>query len=389
VADNRSTKLLDLVNTNDVRNLIFNRLDLQSIGRVASLNKSFATMCASQRGGKSIDMIAAERLIMLLRNADWEAAEIILKKKPDLMFQRVLVGRNENNHDIRISPLQYSILVVDNHGLVMFQDHIKNVKQVALYKEQNAEQTNRNDIQAFSDVYNEHMSQMRDPAFDTDAADKFFREQVGLAQRNLLPRWLLKEMLYVEDSNWINPGRYYAGRPQGDFHIYDENNRKTKIDLDAKNAGLGYDYALFLDHVVVDYDTFNDPVYRERVFSNSTCNTQYRKRQILTTNAQSNYERFFHHRQGEQVKKLAEIITIENRINDEIANLQTYIARRGDANAPENLTFFGRFFGCSKTQKIEAATARLNYLYGNANESELAQHSKALKQGELGRVCKR
>jgi hypothetical protein len=67
--------------------------------------------------------------------------------------------------------------------------------------------------------------------------------------------------------------------------------------------------------------------------------------------------------------------------------LTDYINDRTHDERGLYFTFFGRFFGYSKDQKIDAAQALLDFLAGNKTPAELLPHLSALRQGRLGDKC--
>lgn len=225
------TNLFDVIKINDIRNLIYNEIDLQSAGALtsamATVKSKHYRMFRDKKSSahESLRMVAARTLMYRTMIADWNRAEVIVKKYPHLIFSKMPVLLDDQKTHM-ISALQYALYIGDYHSLVMFQKYLHgDVELVRQYQRQEIEQTLRLDHDAYLcrkyRFFIKSILKLHEGHSDKSykRVQDYWYEQIAMAQHTLA--WALREMCEPEKYIKIFNRRFqekYKWSPDASFN---------------------------------------------------------------------------------------------------------------------------------------------------------------------------
>ncbi len=152
---------------------------------------------------------AARRLLMLIKQADWNAIEKIINAHPTLMFERVQSTITEQSE--RISPVQYAFFLYDTYTWkILLQKIQNNAELIDLFLQQEEQQKNHIDLSpffaAYADYRKKYAAWLENKITKEDVQQAWLT--IGIMQGQFLPVHMLKEFCRA-DKLW---------RPYAPFH---------------------------------------------------------------------------------------------------------------------------------------------------------------------------
>ena len=189
---------------------------------------------------RSLQAVKAAKLLNLVSEAEYAKAEEMINADSLLMFQPVSYKKAEGNNAI-ISPLKFAFMVYDTYMWKMFYEKIKNnTEYVDRFTQQAHEQKEHINLERFFAAY-ETLEKKFDAEEDTDKAWL----NVGLMQREILPRHMLKESCR-EDNGWSPVAEFNVdlGYPtNSDIYIFKRSCKEAVVPFRPK-LGLGFNFSL-------------------------------------------------------------------------------------------------------------------------------------------------
>jgi hypothetical protein len=232
------------------------------------------------------DASLAAFLLRCVINADYYVVEMIVSSQPDLMFI-ASPGVDVNGEAIHMSPAQYAFYVHDDMMQKTFELHIKKIQMLQQYRAHVLELKKDFNFEPFKETYKSYLELLlkwkKDKAsVETGVLDQAWREKVGVAQSQLLPRFMLRQMCATGGQRvWFDAVKYEnlaeRGLCQVDYYpdAYSCTKMMDILSLKVPTHILGKDVALvrgnFLenamalktsrgdngyDNVSVDFKTF-------------------------------------------------------------------------------------------------------------------------------------
>jgi hypothetical protein len=194
--------LLSVFGVKLIRDEIFTSLDLSDAGHIAAINKAYSAEFTTEECQNSLDILAAKKMLIYIREADWAAIQGLVAQRPEACFVHAKITDITGNQ-YYMSPLQYALFVYDFHAQKIFEKVSIDSDQVQRYRKQFASIKEYFDFLPLINTYDRFiklLKKWRKSEITNAALDNYWCQALRQAQINFLPRHLLKQMCSKEWS---------------------------------------------------------------------------------------------------------------------------------------------------------------------------------------------
>lgn len=362
--------------------IILRQLSLHDLSSLARVSFEFSQVNHSSEGKRILAEKAWYMLMYYISKADWDRAEVILNIDPHFIFLRNTAVID--NRSVKISPLQYVVYLVDNHGLAMCQKYITDMASFQLYWDQIAWVNTRYDFAPFFRKYSSRTS----------------AKNMGKAQAECLPMWVLIEQCTPRDNCIIGKDKYQWNttefndpRPKGEciVELVDKEvrlfSRKVNVRYAKKSTHrLGKDYWILRESNIEkqyrDEDgtlitsKHDDSAAIAAAYDSSRYDNNHRSTVAI-------YHRLIKYRLQQQTYLIFSMVDKQKSLKEEVKQLYRYIDKALTADAEGFDSMKDRLFGITRDHKIRAAQTKVRVLHNEISKCHLSFFSREIDAIEL------